>query len=92
MARDGDHRNRDKLDLRRKNLRIGDDAANLRNQKSRGGSSRYRGVSKDAATVLWVAQIADGKRRLKIGRYGKEEDAARAWDNFPRNGELSALK
>ena len=55
--------------------------------RSRGpASSRFRGVGKikDKQTKPWVAQIVvteDGKyRRIYVGRFAREEDAARAFD------------
>ena len=46
----------------------------------RGGSSRFRGVSWEKARCKWVAYINKDKKRISLGRYSTEEDAARAYD------------
>lgn len=73
-----DHRNHDRLDNRRENLRAVTVAQNNQNLPSRGGSSRYRGVSYCKATGRWRADARlDGLTR-NLGRYASEEAAAQA--------------
>ena len=77
-----DHRNGDRLDNRRENLRPSDNASNQRayRRKSDGKTSVYRGVSWDTERVRWVASIeVDGVKQF-VGRFPTEEDAARARD------------
>lgn len=78
----GDHINGDTLDCRRSNLRVSTTAENAQNQGSRGGSSRFRGVTWDRARGKWMATAMLGGRRRTIGRFDSEADAgaaAAAW-------------
>jgi hypothetical protein len=77
-----DHRNRNKLDNRRGNLRKGTRAVNSQNTSSRRGStSRYRGVHWDRGR--WVAKARrPGGEVVHLGRFVSEREAAevvRAW-------------
>lgn len=74
----GDHKNRDRLDNRRSNLRPIPRPSNSQNKGVRpGSSSRYRGVSWDASRRKWVAQVNNG-RHVYLGRFDDEIEAARA--------------
>lgn len=74
-----DHVNCDTLDCRRQNLRLATQAENQRNRrKIRAGASAYKGVAKGKAGK-WVARIFAG-RRLSLGVFLTEEEAARAYD------------
>lgn len=99
---DIDHRNRDSLDNRRENLRKATASKNGANSKSRGGSSKFKGVS--LTRGLWRASIRVNYKTTYLGGFDSEETAARAYDeaarrlhgefarvNFPRRGERSAL-
>ncbi len=75
-----DHINRDRLDNRRSNLRIGTPAEGRQNTPLLSG--RYRGVGFDRSRGLWQAQAQLGRRHYFLGRYRTEEDAgaaAREW-------------
>ncbi len=100
---DVDHQNRDSLDNRRQNLRKATTSQNGANCLSRGGSSRFKGVSLDRRGG-WRVAIRKDHKTVHIGRFAAEEAAARAHDeaarrlhgefarvNFPRDGERSAL-
>lgn len=69
------------LDCRRSNLRICTRSeAMAGRKKSAGTSSRFKGVTFEKAKHRWMAYIyIDGKMR-KLGRFLKEEDAARRYD------------
>jgi hypothetical protein len=71
-----DHKNRDRTDNRRCNLRKSHKSLNVNSVKrSSGGTSRYKGVSAWGST-LWRARI-----RIKLIGYFKSEDqAARAYN------------
>jgi hypothetical protein len=97
-----DHENGDGLDNRRKNLRRATHAQNMMNALSRRGSSRFKGVF--WSVNRWQAAIRDDYRKVYLGQFKIEEDAARAYDdaarrihgafarlNFPIEGERSAL-
>ncbi|MFH1370433.1 MAG: AP2 domain-containing protein [Planctomycetota bacterium] len=76
-----DHRNRDSLDNRRDNLRFATPAQNMCNRRKRKNtSSQYIGVYFDNRIHRWVAKIfADGKR-IWLGCFLSELDAAHAYD------------
>jgi hypothetical protein len=52
-----DHKNRDKLDNRRENLRPSSPAGNSRNRAAIGGSSAFKGVTWNAQCGRWQASI-----------------------------------
>ena len=73
-----DHVNRDPLDNRRGNLRIGD---NLLNAQNHGpllatNSSGYRGVSYSKAHRRWAAYVELQGRKKHLGYYDTAEEAA----------------
>lgn len=78
-----DHKNGNKLDNRKENLRIASNQQNNRNHvmlKSN-NSSGYRGVSLYKKTGKYVAYISnkDGKRK-HLGTFEKAEEAAKSFD------------
>lgn len=84
---DVDHIDGDGLNNRRSNLRLASKAQNHRNTRkplrANGGapSSRFKGVSWDAARSKWRAQIQIGGGNNKfLGRFDAEADAAKAYD------------
>lgn len=83
---DTDHINGDKLDNRRRNLRICSHQENMRAycKPARGGSSRFRGVSRCVPRDKWVAQIYHNGRNLYLGLFPTEVEAARERDRRAR--------
>lgn len=83
-----DHINRNRLDNRRSNLREVTVTENARNRgknliyAGRKPTSKYKGVclNKTAKTKRWYAQITVKGRRVLIGRFDDEFDAALAYD------------
>jgi hypothetical protein len=75
-----DHRNGDGLDNRRENLRKCNDAENQRNRRVQGGSSQYKGVSWRGWHKKWGAQIAYNGKKIYIGSFKMEINAAHAYD------------
>ncbi len=77
-----DHKNGDGLDNRKENLRLATSAQNSQNQRhvTKNKTSKFKGVSRPKGVGKWVAQIQVNKKRIPLGRYIKEEDAARAYD------------
>jgi hypothetical protein len=79
--RECDHRNLNRLDNRRSNLRVATRGQNAQNVPARGGSSKYRGVSWDKERRKWVAW-GNQSRHIYLGRFDREEDAADAAARF----------
>jgi hypothetical protein len=89
-----DHRNRDSLDNRRVNLRIATQSQNMQNRRKKpNASSRFIGVCFKKNEYLWVAQIKYKKKRLWLGRFDNEVDAAKAYDRAAKqyHGEFARL-
>lgn len=76
-----DHRNRNKLDCRKDNLRIASPRQNAWNSIGQSDSgSKYKGVAFHKRAGKWEAYIqAHGKKR-HLGLFANEEDAAHAYD------------
>jgi hypothetical protein len=75
-----DHRDRNGLNNQRSNLRPATQSQNNANQRSREGVSTYRGVVWCKQTSRWRAQIKANGRYQHLGRFDREDDAARAYD------------
>lgn len=75
-----DHINGDTLDNRRSNLRICTNSQNQQNTHSRGGSSKYKGVSLQKRSGKWKAGFQYNGKKYHCGLWDTEEEAARAVD------------
>lgn len=79
-----DHKNRDKLDNRRENLRLVTRSENGQNKaKAKGLTSIYRGVGhrpRSNKKNPWVAYISKDGIRYDLGYFNNEIDAAKAYD------------
>lgn len=75
-----DHRNHDRLDNRRGNLRlVPTRSAQMQNASAhRGSSSSHRGVSWRSDKQKWVAQVMVNGKQYYLGLYATEEEAAEA--------------
>jgi hypothetical protein len=74
-----DHIDHDPLNNLRSNLRIATQGQNMQNKrKAVGTSSQYRGVSYTRGK--YQASIGINDKRLRIGSYEVEKEAARAYD------------
>jgi len=89
-----DHRNRNRLDCRRDNLRVADRGGNARNSSVRShNTSGFRGVYLCRQTGRWRAEIRVNGRAIKLGRFDDKAIAARAYDAAARqhHGEFAVL-
>lgn len=86
-----DHRNRNRLDCRRENLRMCNNAQNNANKPKWCGRGRYKGVYHNGSS--WVARITVNYKPHHLGSYKSEEDAARAYDTAAKRyfGEFAYL-
>ena len=75
------HINSNRTDNRRENLAVVSPVINAhQKKKKRNASSKYFGVNYDKQHKKWRAKITENGKLLHLGRYEKEEDAARAYD------------
>jgi hypothetical protein len=87
-----DHKNRNKLDNTRANLRACTQRENTRNrEKRRNSSSRFKGVYFRKDTGKWRAVIRCGAKPMSLGYFTEEIEAARARDRkaVELSGELA---
>jgi hypothetical protein len=94
-----DHRNRNKLDNRRSNLRTSTNSLNQANSRPQDNTqSGYKGVSWDKANAKWRARIQVNGKKQEIGLFHSRHFAAKAYNvcsilyfgEFARLNELSA--
>lgn len=90
-----DHINHDSMDNRRANLRAATTSQNSYNRKklSRQCSSKYKGVWWHKSSLKWQARIIFEKKRIHLGTFKNEIDAAKAYDEAARkyHGEFACL-
>jgi hypothetical protein len=81
----GDHRDGERLNNRRSNLRRVTAKENASNKASqRGSSSPFLGVGWHVRLKRWEAAISNGGKRYWLGYYADAEEAARAYDRAAR--------
>lgn len=75
-----DHRDGDKLNNRRSNLREATPSENAKNTRlARNNSSGFKGVSK-TAEGRWRARITIDRKEIRLGVFDTKEEAAAAYD------------
>lgn len=77
---DIDHIYHDKLDNRKSQLRLAKHCQNMSNSRHRKGTSKYKGVNWDITKNKWVSGIMLNYKRIHIGYFTDEEEAAKAYD------------
>lgn len=76
-----DHKNRNKLDNRRENLRLATRTQNNQNRTpSKKTKSGYKGVVWHKESQLWFAKIVVNKKDVSLGYYPTKEEAAEQYN------------
>ena len=87
-----DHINGDKLDNRINNLRECTASQNMRNREG-WGASKFAGVSWFKRDCKWKSQIRMGNKRIHLGYFDSEGDAATAYvDAAKRFGLIEYIR
>ncbi len=92
--REVDHKNRNRLDNRKSNLRICNRSQNMANKLSlKGSSSKYKGVVWVKRDKIWRAGIGLNYKIYHIGYFDSEIEAAKAYDKKAKElfGEFACL-
>jgi len=88
-----DHKNRNGLDNRKENLRVGTRSENMANRTNPNNTSGYRGVVWVKRDSKWQAQIKVHGNTIYLGYFSTREDAGRAYDKIATRyfGEFAQL-
>jgi hypothetical protein len=88
-----DHKNGNGLDNRRDNLRFCNQIQNMQNQTRTLGKSKYKGVHWHTNNKNWVSRIQVSKKRISLGSFSSEKEAALAYNKAALSyfGEFAKL-
>ncbi len=76
-----DHINWNGIDNQKFNLRITTKSGNLQNKRKQSNkTSKFLGVSRDSRKPKWRSQAKLKQKKIALGLYDNEEDAAKAYD------------
>lgn len=75
-----DHKNGNKLDNRKNNLRLVTNQENQFNQKKRNTSNKFKGVRLNKKANKYVSYITLNYKRIHLGYFENEIEAAKAYD------------
>lgn len=91
---DVDHKNGDKLDCRRENLRFCTDVQNQQNRRKKFcGHSRFKGAHWDRTHGWWLARIRVDGKLIYLGVFDTDKDAGAAYNKAATEffGEFAVL-
>lgn len=77
-----DHIDRNYLNNQRSNLRLVTPSQNAINKAKVSGTSRFKGVCWDKSRNKWMSYIKKDKKRIHIGRFINEIDAALSYNEM----------
>ena len=88
-----DHKNRNKLDNRKDNLRICNYSENAQNMMTKHGNSRFKGVHFHRKDMVWQSYIKHNGKQVHLGSFDCEIEAAKAYNSAAQEffGEFSCL-
>ncbi len=89
-----DHKDHNGLNNRRENIRPATVLDNSRNQSARKtAASRFKGVAWEPTAKSWLVRIRANGKRLYLGHFKDDEEAARAYDVAAKqhHGEFAVL-
>lgn len=88
-----DHKDRNGINNRSKNIRVVTHAQNSKNYGSIGGGSNYKGVSWNKQARKWRAQLRINYKQTHLGYFDSEKEAAIAYDDaaFENSGVYAFL-
>ena len=89
-----DHKNHNRLDNRKENLRVCTPGQNSRNtRKPSNNKSGYKGVSWDASRNKWMVKIGLNRKAIHLGRYTSKKEAVKAYNEaaIKYHGEFACL-
>jgi len=75
-----DHIDHNRLNNQRSNLRICTREQNQANSFPKAGTSRFKGIYFDKKYNVWRAQITMNRKKIYLGAFENETDAAEAYD------------